>query len=363
MTGGGVDANAGRADRARPLVAGVDIGGTKVAALVVDAEGAVLGRASGSMTRPSGPAGLEPVVAAIRAALAEAGAPPSDLAAIGIGVPGRVDPASGSVELAVNLGWRDVPLARLVEAELGAPCVVENDVRIAAAGLVGGAAGGASGEAGAEGPRSLAYLAIGTGIGAGLVLDGRLYRGTRGMAGEVGHVVVEPDGHPCACGQLGCLETVASGPAIARLAREALAAGHGSSLEAVEPLTARAVYDAARDGDRLALELADRVGRALGRAIVALVMTCDVERILMGGGVAAAGRVFLDPILAEIRRSRARSPLVAELISEDAVRLLPPGHDAVAWGGVALARSHAGDGARPTHDESVGEEGGPADER
>jgi glucokinase len=333
--------------RVRTLVAGVDIGGSKVAALIVGPEDAVVGRAVRSMGRTSGPAEVEPVVAAIRAALADAHADQTALAAIGMGVPGLVDPDAGTVLLAVNLAWRDCPLGELVANELGVPSAVENDVRIAAAGLIGRRA--------ADGARSLAYVAVGTGIAAGLVFDGRPYRGVRGAAGEIGHIVVEPEGSACACGQHGCLETVASGPAIARLAGEALAAGAESPLATVEVLTARAVYDAARDGDRLALELADRAGRALGRAIIALVMTCDLERVLLGGGVAAAGDVFLTPILAELERSRTRSATVAELLRPGSVRLLPPDYDAVAWGGVALARRRAGMAERGRDTRSMGD--------
>ncbi|HTC85728.1 MAG TPA: ROK family protein [Candidatus Acidoferrum sp.] len=311
------------------LVAGVDVGGTKVAALVVDADGATLGRAERAMTGRSGAAGIEPVLGAVRAALDAAGATDRDLSAIGVGVPGRVDPVSGVVGLATNLGWRDMPLARLVEAEFGVKCAVENDVHLAAAGLVGhDVAGGA---------QSLAYVAVGTGIGAGLVLDGRLHRGGRGMAGEIGHVVVEPTGVACRCGQHGCLETVASGPAVARQAAEAVAGGAESSLRDVPHIDAKAVFDAARAGDPLAGRVVAAAGEALARAIAGLVLTCDVECVLLGGGVAAAGDVFLQPILAELERLRSGSALVSELLPVGTVRLLPAHFDAVAWGGVALA--------------------------
>lgn len=314
---------------ARPLVAGVDVGGTKVAALVVDSDGATLGRAERAMAVRSGAAGVEPILSAVRAALDSAGATVDDLAAIGIGVPGRVDQDTGVVGLATNLGWRDMPLARLVETEFGVPCAVENDVHLAAAGLVGHeAAGGAT---------SLAYVAVGTGIGAGLVLAGRLHRGDRGMAGEIGHVVVDPTGPVCRCGQRGCLEMVASGPAVARRAAEEIAAGATTSLRGVTPLNARAVYDAARDGDPLAERLVEAAGQALARAIAGLVLTCDIERVLLGGGVAGAGDVFLDPILAELERLRSGSALIGELLPVGTVRLLAAHFDAVAWGGVALA--------------------------
>jgi glucokinase len=329
-------ARGGRAELpspSRPLVAGVDVGGTKVAAIVVDGDDAVLGRAVLPMRGTSPATDTAPIVAAVRAALDAAGVPVEALGAIGVGVPGRVDPDTGIVGLATNLGWRDVPLARLVEDEFGVPSRVENDVRLAAAGLAGHDLAGGAG--------TLAYLAIGTGIGAGIVLDGRVYRGGRGMAGEIGHIVVEGDGVACRCGQRGCLETVASGPSIARRAAEAVAGGAQTALRAVDPITAKAVYDAARDGDTVALGVVDAAGVHLARAVAALVLTCDLECVLIGGGVAEAGDAFLRPVRAELDRLRSGSPLIAELVPPGAVRLLPTQFDAVARGGVGLARRTA----------------------
>lgn len=317
------------------FVAGVDVGGTKVAVILVAADGTTLARAVRPMTTRSAPDGIEPIVGAIRAALEAAGTT-GDLAAIGVGVPGRVEP-NGVVRHATNLGWHDIPLAARLSAEFGVPCAVGNDVRSAAAGLLDHEVAG--------GIRNLAYVAVGTGIGAGLVLDGRLHLGKRGMAGEIGHVVVEPDGATCSCGQRGCLETVASGPAIARHAAEAIAAGARSVLQGTEPLTAMAVYEAAGQGDELACAIVEEAGRALARAIAGLVLTCDLELVLLGGGVAGAGSVFLDPILAHLAELRAGSPVVAEMIPAGTVRSLPSIFDAVAWGGVALARTVAGTAA------------------
>jgi glucokinase len=322
------------------LVVGVDVGGTKVAALVVDGDGATRGRAVRPMASRSDD-GIEPIIGAIHAALEAAGVTAAEIGAIGVGVPGRVDTAAGVVGLATNLGWRDLPLAQLIQDEFGVQCGVENDVGLAAAGL-------AEHEV-AKGARSLAYVAVGTGIGAGLVLNGRLHKGDRGMAGEIGHVIVDPGGALCRCGQRGCLETVASGPFIARRAA-ALLAQAGSSgehpiLRAAQPITARTVYEAAAAGDPIALAVADEVGRTLARAVEALMLTGDLDLVLLGGGVAAAGATFLDPILDELERMRTTSALVAAMIPPGSVRALPAHFDPVAWGGVALARSlvRAGD--------------------
>jgi glucokinase len=314
---------------------GVDVGGTKVAAIVADAEGQPRGRAVRSMS--GRPAAIDPIVEAIDAALEAAQVGGNVPTAIGVGVPGRVDVATGVVRHATNLDWFDFPLGHDLAEAFGVPCAVENDVRLAAAGLLDHEA--------ADGARSLAYVAVGTGIGAGLVLDGRLHRGERGMAGEIGHIIVEPDGVICPCGQRGCLETVASGPAIARRAAAAAATG-GTTLSSRRELTAKTVYDAARAGDGVAVAIAGETGRVLARALAGLILTCDLERVLLGGGVAAAGQVFLRPILAELELMRADSPLLTELVPAGSVRLLPPHFDAVAWGGVSLARATAR-GTRP----------------
>ena len=164
------------------------------------------------------------------------------------------------------------------------------------------------------------------------------------MAGEIGHVIVDPDGTLCRCGQRGCLETVAAGPFIARRATEALAAagsqdGDHPVLRAAGTITAKTVYEAVVAGDPLARLIADDVGRTLARAVAGLMLTCDLDLVLLGGGVAAAGAAFLDPILAELEVLRAASSLVAAMIPPGSVRALPPQFDPVAWGGVALARS------------------------
>jgi glucokinase len=171
------------------------------------------------------------------------------------------------------------------------------------------------------------------------------------MAGEIGHVIVEPGGAECRCGQRGCLETVASGPHIARRAIDALARA-GSEADASEAesdpilrsadvITARTVYEAAAAGEPIGRAVADEAGRYLARAVSGLILTCDLDLVLLGGGVTAAGPAFLEPIVAELDRLRAASPLVAALIPAGAVRALPSEFEAVAWGGVALARRHA----------------------
>jgi glucokinase-like ROK family protein len=322
-----------------PLLVGVDVGGTKIAVLVVDRERVLAREVAYTAAGPQDGA-IDRIATVIDRTLRAAGVGIDDVAALGIGVPGRVDPLTGAVTLAVNLGWSDLPLGSQLEARFGRPCVVENDVRAAAFGLHRRRVIGAFDD--------LAYLAVGTGVSAGVILHGRLHRGPRGLAGEIGHVIAEPNGARCACGERGCLETLVSGSAIARLAREAVDAGRATELAAVAgPPTAEDVYRAAATGDPVAVEIADAVGRRLAWAIHLLVMTYDVERVVLGGGVSHAGERFLRPIEGELDRIRATSELAREQLVPGIAQLLPPGADAGAWGAVSIAEAaHAGEGRR-----------------
>jgi glucokinase len=301
--------------------AGIDIGGTKIAVLIVDRDGLVRGRATHATSVGDQATAAPAIAAALDEALATANLQRDELDAIGVGVPGRVDPVAGHVTLAVNLGWTDFDLRGALENELGRPVVIENDARAAALGLHRRrAATGANGS-------DLAYLAVGTGIAAGVVLDGKLHRGTRGLAGEIGHAIIDPEGPRCACGQSGCLEAFASGPSIAR---RATAAGlHATS--------AKDVYAAAVAGDATACELVDDVGRRLAWAVHLLVMTYDVDHVVVGGGVSHAGSAFAEPIHRELERLRAVSSQAGELLPAHIVEVLPPEAEPGAWGAVAVA--------------------------
>jgi glucokinase len=317
----------------RPLLVGVDVGGSKIAVLLVDSGARVLAREVAHT--PAGPqaGATEQIATVVERTLSSGGATIDDVAAIGVGVPGRVDPLSGAVTLAVNLGWSDLPLGAQLEARFGRPCVVENDVRAAAFGLHRRRVIGEVDD--------LAYLAVGTGVSAGVVLHGRLYRGPRGLAGEIGHVIVDPAGARCACGERGCLETLVSGSAIARLAREAIEAGRPTAIggNTGGAPTAVDVYRAAAAGDTVAVEIVEAVGRRLAWAVHLLVMTYDVERVVLGGGVSHAGETFLRPIEQELDRLRATSELAREQLVPGIARLLAPGADAGAWGAVSIAEA------------------------
>lgn len=282
------------------LVAGVDVGGTKVLAVVADEHLRVLGRAR--LGTRHGERGLvDTIVRAVGEAAHRAGAAPGTLSAVGVGVPGLVDPASGQVAHAVNLGLPDQPtdLAAALTQRLGVPVMVENDVNAAALGAHALHAAGTD----------LALLSIGTGLAAGLVLGGRLHRGARGAAGEIGHVPVDPAGEPCSCGQRGCLETVASGAA--------LAAAWPSTSE-----TDPGPWQAAAAGDARAAAAVERFSAGVAAAVRLLVLTWDVEAVVLTGGVTEVGTPLLEAVRAALRTQALGSPLIGALGLPERVVLL-----------------------------------------
>ncbi len=310
------------------LLVGIDVGGTTIEALIIDSDWQVRGRAIGPTATAAPEQLLAAIVDRVGAALAAAGGTISDVIALGMGVPGRVDPRTGEVANAVNLNLGE-PFAlgpRLAEC-FDRPVYLENDARVAAL--------GAYRLVNREIPlRHMAYMNIGTGISAGLVLDGELYRGANGLAGEIGHVIVEPGGRLCACGLYGCLETVASGSAIDRRAAELLPADDDDPRP-----NAVTLYQRAGRGNPAALEIVRQVSGYLGRALQWIIMAYDVERVVLGGGVTRAGAAFLDPILEELAQMRAGSPLAAMLLRPDKFSLLPAGYKPGAWGAAQLAHA------------------------
>lgn len=311
-----------------PLRVGVDIGGSKVAVIVVEPDDTIVARRSVAAASSEPEVAIGQIASVVRDAVADAGATLADVAAVGFGVPGRVDRATGDVTFAVNLGWQHLPLGRRLEALLGVRCVVENDVRAAAVGLHQGAPFGPIDD--------LVYLGIGTGISAGVILDGRLHRGVRGMAGEIGHVVLDPDGASCACGLRGCFETIAAGAGIARAAQAAIDRGEPTALASLPDPSAADVFAAAAAGDAVASRIVERAGAAIARMVHELVLAYDVELVAIGGGISRAGAPLLARIQAGLDGIGAPSPFAAELLAETAIRLVGPDHDIGTRGAIAL---------------------------
>ena len=307
------------------LVAGVDVGGTKTAVVVTDEHDRVLYEHVAPTEVSAMVCQIAGLVDGARRELRE------EVAAVGVAIPGHVDPADGSVSMAVNLGITHLDLGPMLEDELGVPTFIEHDARAAAMWLSGQAARPSD-----ERAPSVAFLAIGTGISAGIVLEGQLLRGDNGFGGEVGHVVADPAGPLCVCGLRGCLEVVAAGPAIARQALEAIAGGRRTVLPP-HP-SAADVFRAGSAGDEVAAEITGRVADHLARAIRSLALTLGVKRVVIGGGVAAAGPALLEPIQKSIAHERTASPLVEAAMSGSTVELLSPDEAPSARGVAAIAR-------------------------
>jgi predicted NBD/HSP70 family sugar kinase len=287
---------------------GIDIGGSSTTAVAIDRAGRILGR---HQLHGAVVGGRQMVAAAVAAVTAldveEAGA-------VGVGVPGQVDPVTGQIRMAVNLGVGPEPfdLGAEMQEALGLPVVVENDVHAAALGAH------ESLRLDGDAPQMLTLVSIGTGIGAGVVVQGELLRGAHGMAGEIGHVVVDESGAVCRCGQRGCLEAVAAGPAIAR------AWPKGATGSA-----ATALFAAAADGDAAAQKVAGRVAGYLTTALIWLSAAHDSELIVLAGGVAGAGQPFLEAVREQVARRGAASELAARRLGPEQVVLArvddPPG--------------------------------------
>jgi glucokinase len=280
------------------LAIGVDIGGTKVAAGLVDEDGTILARAR-RLTPSTDPEAVESTIVDVVVEL-RAG---HEVVGVGIGAAGFVDADRARVMFAPHLAWRNEPLRDDVAAALGdLPVIVENDANAAAwAEWRFGAA---------QGESRLVCVTLGTGIGGAIVVDGVVQRGRWGMAGEFGHMIVVPDGRRCECGNRGCLEQYASGNVLGREARELAAAGSPVTVPLVErvggdvsQLVGPLITEAAMDGDPTAMELFDEVGRWLGIGLANLAAALDPGTFVIGGGVSDAGELLLSPARESFRRT------------------------------------------------------------
>jgi glucokinase len=284
-------------DRPHRLAIGVDIGGTKVAAGLVDEDGQVLARAR-RLTPSRDPQAVEATIVEVVDELRTG----HEVVAVGIGAAGFVDADRARVMFAPHLAWRNEPLQAAVAEVTGLPVVVENDANAAAWAEWRFGAG--------RGQTHVVCVTLGTGIGGGIVTNGRVERGRYGMAGEFGHMVVVPDGHRCECGNRGCLEQYASGNVLGREARELARAGSPVTVPLMErvggdvdALVGPLVTEAARDGDPCAIELFDEVGRWLGVGLANLAAALDPGVFVIGGGVSDAGELLLKPARESFRRT------------------------------------------------------------
>lgn len=292
------------------IAVGVDLGGTKIYTVVATAEGRVLGEDRCPTLAAEGPdAVIARLVASVRRALEQAGISTGQIAGVGISSPGPCDPVRGVVTDAPNLpGWREVPVTHLVGEALGVPALLENDANAACYGEYRFGAG--------RGLRHIVYVTLGTGIGGGIIIDSKVYEGASGAAGEVGHLIVDPDGPLCNCGNRGCVEALASGPAIARDAAEAIADGRSPVLAELvgegEP-TAELVHQAALEGDAVSREIIERAGYHLGLGLAGLLNCFNPQALILGGGLLGLGELYLGPAVRTAREG-AFEQIVADVI-------------------------------------------------
>jgi len=291
-------------------VIGIDIGGTKTLSAVVDPQGRVQARRRIETPQREPEAFVAVLGEELNGLLRAAGLQREEILGVGVGAPGPLDPRTGVVFEPPNLaGWRDVPLRDLLGRATGMAAFVENDANAAALGEAWVGAG--------VGARDLIYVTVSTGIGGGLIFNGELYHGVSGYAGEIGHMTVEPDGPICSCGRRGHLEAVAAGPAIARMAAEAVRAGRHTHLCARpgDVLTAEAVAEAARAGDAVAREVYERAARYIGLALASLVNVLNPEMVIIGGGVSKVGDLLFGPVRAVVReRAYGRAADAAKIV-------------------------------------------------
>lgn len=312
------------------LYLGVDLGGTKIYTALAEGQGNILAE----LKVPTGPEReprqvVQKIAATVREVLRQAGRPGKEVICLGIGAPGPLNPQTGEVYQAPNLGWLGVPLKEMLEGELAVPVKVDNDANLAALGEYTYGAGAHLGH--------LFYITVSTGVGGGIVLNGQILHGAGGGAGEVGHMKVQIGGPFCSCGRRGCLEALASGSAMASRARELAGRGGAEAIlkEAggvIEAIDGAAISRAAFLGDPAAMEIIKYSGAALGMGVANIVNLLNPNVVVLGGGAMKIGPMFWESMMKEVRS------LTLEAALKD-VKILPAalGDRSGLMGALALA--------------------------
>lgn len=316
---------------------GTDVGGTKIAVSLIDLEGNILASIRQPTDIASSEATLDSIANAVKLLIEKYQLEFRSFDALGFGIPGLVDAKKGVGIASVNLGWENVQVRSGLESRLGIRCSIDNDVRT-----------GAMGEARfgvAKGRKDLVYLNIGTGISAVIILNGKFYLGTNGLAGEIGHSVLIPDGPACKCGGRGCFEAVASGPAIVERALEKIKAGQESILApyGFDPsltLTAEKVFDAVIQNDLVSVETIKEVGTWMAYSLEYLALAYDPEVIVIGGGVVLGSPLLFKIIQRKLQELADNSWVFRKAYSKDLVKLSTLGNNAGVLGAAALVAPH-----------------------
>lgn len=273
---------------------GVDVGGTNVKIALVDFDGKIIYSNTVPTRAEMGyEAGVNNIKQAIKELMQETSATAKTIEAIGFGLPGQIDYKEGLVKNLPNIpGWVNIPLAKIMEEEFSIPTRLDNDVRCAALGELNFGAG--------KGCENLICITVGTGIGSGIVLNGKLVRGASNAAGEIGHIKMQMTGGPlCGCGDYGCFEAYASGPAIVTMAKEYISGGKSAKYKEMAPdgiITPYLVAQAALQGDAVSIQIFKQMGKIIGTGLASVVNLLNPQKIIIGGGVADAGDILLEPI-------------------------------------------------------------------
>jgi len=323
----------------RRLALGIDLGGTKILAALVTWEGRIVSQEYTPTEAKAGPeAVIERMLLAADRVVKLGGMKPSDLAGTALAIAGIIDTRRGIVTTSPNLpGWKDIPLRDEIAQKLTTTTYLVNDADAAALGEHRFGAG--------RGTKHMVYITVSTGIGGGIIINGELYSGANGCAGEFGHMTIDPDGPKCACGRKGCWEALASGSAIAREARRRLNAGEKSLLnhkKTPRAVTAETVGEAANNGDRLALEVITTAGQYLGIGLANIINIFNPEMIVVGGGVSNLGEMLLNPAREVLRQRAFDLPLNTVRIVRSRI-----GATAGALGAAALVFNKAAKGQMP----------------
>jgi len=323
-------------DESHKLILAVDIGGTKIATALVTGQGDILTRGHSSTPVGAAPEAItNSILRTIGDTISSGRVSPSQLLGIGVAAAGLIDSDEGQVVFTPNIpGWIEVPLKAVIQQRFGVPTCMGNDATLAA---LGEWRFGLRKEV-----ANLIYITVSTGIGAGIITDGRLYSGAHGFAGEAGHMTIHADGPVCNCGSTGCWEALASGTALAREARKEIEQGADTSIAELvggdsSRIDASVVFEAAQKGDRLAGKLISRLAYYFGVGLANLVNIFDPELILVGGGVAKMGDLLLQPA-----RSLVKERAYVTLTHDVEIRPALLGDDSGLLGAVAFVSECCG---------------------
>lgn len=281
------------------IYVGVDLGGTNIAVGLVNEDGKILAKGSTptKLPRAYGPV-IEDIAKITLSVIKKAGYTVDDIEAIGVGVPGICDPQTGIIPFCTNLGWHDVPFVSELQQYIDRPVYVDNDATVA--GLAESVAGVSAGV------DNSVFLTLGTGVGGGIVIGGKVYSGTHGVGSELGHMIIQMDGEMCSCGNRGCLERYASATAIIREGRKAYAAHPESMIGTLchgdaERINAKTIFDAAKAKDPVASDVFAWYIKGLSIGIINIINSLDPEVVVLGGGVSLAGDFLLDAVREAIK--------------------------------------------------------------